>query len=387
MLSTSIHCAIDEIPASEWNRLVDDDCPFLRHEFLAAMERHGCVGPELGWLPRHLAVRDEAARLVGAAPLYLKYNSYGELVFDWSWADAYRRAGISYYPKLVVASPYTPANGPRLLTAPGPEQRQHRAALARAVQRFAEESGVSSLHWLFTTEEETDLLAQQGLLRRLGCQFHWHNDGYADFDDFLATFSAEKRKKIKRERRRVAEAGIRFEHRLGDEASDEEWATFHRLYCGTFDKRGGIPTLSLPFFRDIARTMGDRLLLVLALRGERLVAAAFGLVGHRTLFGRHWGCFEEHHSLHFEACYYQGLEFCIERGLERFEPGAQGEHKVSRGFLPSATWSAHWIADARFRTAIANYLELETQGMHDYLAEMQAHSPYKQSQYQLAAAS
>jgi predicted N-acyltransferase len=377
MLTPSVHPRIEAIPAADWNRLVDADTPFLRHEFLAALERHGCVGEALGWLPRHLALHDEAGRLVAAAPMYLKDNSYGELVFDWAWADAYHRAGLRYYPKLVVACPYTPANGPRLLAAPGPGQAEHRRALAAAAQALAERLGVSSLHWLFPTEEETQLLEGQGLLRRMGCQFHWHNQGYRDFEDLLAAFSAEKRKKVRRERRRVAEAGIEIRLRHGHEASEAEWALFHRLYEGTFDRRGGIPTLSLPFFHEIARTMGEQLLLVLAYRGGRLVAAAFDLIGARTLYGRHWGCFEEYHSLHFEACYYQGLDYCIARGLARFEPGAQGEHKVSRGFLPIPTWSAHWIADGRFRRAIGDFLAQERAGMRDYLAEMYTHSPYK----------
>jgi len=377
MLSFTTHEQLDAIPRADWNRLVDADTPFLRHEFLAAMERHDCVGEALGWVPRHLAVRDDTARLVAAAPAYLKYNSYGELVFDWSWADAYRRAGLRYYPKLVIASPYTPATGPRLLSLPGAERRTRQLALIEGAQSFSERLELSSLHWLFTTPAETELLAAHEQMPRLGCQFHWHNRGHQSFAELLATFSAEKRKKIKRERRRVNEAGIHFGLRLGHEASEAEWAVFHRLYRLTFDRRGGIPTLSLPFFHEIATTMGEHLLLIFAYQGKRIVAAAFCLIGERTLFGRHWGCFEQYHSLHFETCYYQGLDFCIASGLERFEPGAQGEHKVSRGFLPTATWSAHWIADERFRRGIAQYLDAETHGMRDYLAEMQAHSPYR----------
>ena len=377
MYTLTTHDAIAEIPASEWNRLVDPDAPFLRHEFLAAMERHGCVGESLGWVPRHLALRAPDGRLLAAAPCYLKFNSYGELVFDWAWADAYRRSGLAYYPKLVVASPYTPATGPRLLTAGGPGQSDYARALIEGAVRAAERMGVSSLHWLFTSERETGLLEEQGLMRRTGCQFHWSNPGYGSFDEFLGTFTAEKRKKVKRERRRVQEAGIRIRLVPGDEATEAQWVTFHRLYEDTFDKRGGIPTLSLPFFQEIGATMGRQLLLVLAYHGTDIVAAAFDLVGERALFGRHWGCFRDFHSLHFEACYYQGLDYCIERGLARFEPGAQGEHKVSRGFLPTPTWSAHWIADPRFRASIRGFLEQETRGMGAYLREMQAHSPYR----------
>ncbi|MCU0834643.1 MAG: GNAT family N-acetyltransferase [Chromatiaceae bacterium] len=377
MLSLSLHDAIDEIAAADWNRLVDPDTPFLRHEFLAAMERHGCVGTELGWIPRHLALRDQGGVLVAAAPCYLKLNSYGELVFDWAWADAYRRSGLRYYPKLVVASPYTPATGPRILTGDSPLRPRYAETLIRAATEVAQELGVSSLHWLFPTEEETQWLEQGGLMRRIGCQFHWENRGYGVFDDLLGDFSAPKRKGIKRERRRVAEAGIQFRLLRGGELDDGQWRTFHALYRSTFDKRGGIPTLSLDFFREIGRTMGDHLLLVLAYHHGEIVAAAFDLIGSKSLYGRHWGCFEELDALHFEACYYQGLEFCIDNGLQRFEPGAQGEHKVARGFLPTPTWSAHWIADPRMGQAIGRFLEHEREGMADYIAEMHQRSPFK----------
>ncbi|WP_296808001.1 GNAT family N-acetyltransferase [Thiocapsa sp.] len=377
MYKLTTHSAIADIHADDWNRLVGDDSPFLRHEFLDAMERHGCVGESLGWLPRHLALHDSAGHLVAAAPCYLKFNSYGEFVFDWSWADAYRRKGLRYYPKLVIASPYTPATGPRLLTGDSPARREYARALVQGAIRVAEEAGVSSMHWLFTADDEQALLEDQGLLRRVGCQFHWHNRGYGSFEDYLGTFTAEKRKKVKRERRRVVESGVRIRRIPGNAVTEAEWATFHRLYCDTFDKRGGIPTFSLPFFQAIGETMGESLLLVLAEYGRDIVAAAFDLVGARSLYGRHWGCFQDFHSLHFEACYYQGLDYCIEQGLTRFEPGAQGEHKVSRGFLPTPTWSAHWIADPAFRDAIARFVTLEAEGMDDYIAEMQAHSPYR----------
>ncbi len=377
MYRLSTHDAIDKLPAADWNRLADPDTPFLRHEFLSAMEHHGCVREALGWVPRHLALRDAAGELVAAAPCYLKFNSYGEFVFDWAWADAYRRHGLAYYPKLVLGSPYTPATGPRLLVGDHPAGAQVARALADGALRVAQELDVSSLHWLFTTAAETDLLEARGLMRRVGCQFHWTNQGYHSFDDFLATFTAEKRKKVKRERRRVQEAGVSIRRILGDEVSEAQWVTFHRLYRDTFDKRGGVPTLTLPFFQEIARTMGRNLLLVFAEHGQEIVAAAFNLVGERSLFGRHWGCFTDFHSLHFEACYYQGLEHCIAAGLARFEPGAQGEHKVSRGFLPTPTWSAHWIADPRFREAIGRFLAHETQGMNEYHQAMHAHSPFR----------
>jgi predicted N-acyltransferase len=377
MSTLTIHSAIEEIAPEAWNRLVDSDTPYLRHEFLAALERHGCVGETFGWLPRHLALRDASGTLVAAAPCYLKLNSYGEFVFDWAWADAYRRAGRAYYPKLVIACPYTPATGARILTGDSIYRSEHAAALIRGAGQAAEQLGVSSLHWLFTTAEETDWLEHAGLMRRTGCQFHWTNQGYSRFDDLLDEFSADKRKKVKRERRRVLEAGICFRRLRGGDVSPQEWETFHRLYRDTFDKRGGLPTLSLGFFREIGQTMGENLLLVLAYHRDEVVAAAFDLVGAQTLYGRHWGCFEDFHSLHFETCYYQGLEFCIETGLQRFEPGAQGEHKISRGFLPTRTWSAHWIADERFRGAIDHFLTLEREGMEDYILEMGARSPFR----------
>jgi hypothetical protein len=370
---------IDEIPAGDWDRLADPDTPFLRHAFLAALEHQGCVGEAYGWLPRHLTLYDDGNRLIAAAPCYLKLNSYGEFVFDWAWADAYRRAGMHYYPKLVVASPYTPATGARMLTGDSPRRAEYAAALAEGARQLAGQLGVSSLHWLFTTEEETGWLEDAGLMRRLGCQFHWENRGYESFEHMLESFSAAKRKKIKRERRRVQEAGIELRVLRGGEMSAEDWDGFHALYCGTFDKRGGIPTLSRGFFEEVGRTMGDSLLLVVAYHQGNLVAAAFNLVGTRSLYGRHWGCFEDFHSLHFEACYYQGLEYCIANGLARFEPGAQGEHKISRGFLPTPTWSAHWIADPRFGEAIGGFLRDEREGMRDHMRELHTRSPYKGS--------
>jgi predicted N-acyltransferase len=297
-------------------------------------------------------------------------------VFDWSWADAYRRSGLDYYPKLVSASPYTPATGPKLLTAPDAPV-QARSYLAQAGLELARRLGVSSLHWLFTPDEETDALEAMGFMRRTGCQFHWHNREYRDFGDLVGSFSSAKRKKVLRERRRVGEQGIELRRLHGDEASEAEWATFHRLYESTFDKRGGLPTLSREFFLALAEKTPESVLLVAAYDGPRLVAAAFDLVGSDSLYGRHWGCFADYHSLHFEACYYQGLDYCIDRGLSRFEPGAQGEHKVSRGFLPTPTWSAHWLADERFSDAVGRFLEHETEGMREYMRELSEHSPYR----------
>ncbi|MBK1705142.1 GNAT family N-acetyltransferase [Halochromatium glycolicum] len=379
MYQLRVHPSIAEIPGTAWDALAGDDLPHLCHAFLLAMERHGCVGERFGWLPRHLALYDQDEQLVAAAPAYLKFNSYGEFVFDWAWADAYQRAGLRYYPKLVIASPYTPATGQRVLTGDAPNRAELASALVRGSVKVANELDVSGVHWLFSSEEEVDWMREAGLMARLGCQFHWTNQGYADFDALLASFSAEKRKKIKRERRRVTEAGVRIRRVPGNAASDAEWAVFHRLYEDTFDKRGGIPTLSLSFFREIGETMGESTLLVLAEHGGEIVAAAFCLVGARSLYGRHWGCSKEFHSLHFEACYYQGLEHCIEQGLQRFEPGAQGEHKVARGFMPTRTWSTHWLAEPAFREPISHFLAHEIDAVEEYIGEMAARSPYRQA--------
>ena len=367
--------------AEEWNRLGVAALPFLRYEFLRALEVHDCLGERFGWLPRHIVVHDAQDRLVAACPLYLKFNSYGEFVFDWAWADAYERNGLRYYPKLVSASPYIPASGPKLLIAQdAPEPDGLRHLLLETARQLAEAERASSLHWLFTPEEETTFLEARGYLRRTGCQFHWENQGWQDFDDFLAALSHAKRKNIRRERRKVHEAGIRFRQLDGQTASEADWADFHQLYETTFDRKGGLPTLSLDFFLDIAERLPAQVLLVQALKDNQVVAAAFNLVGETTLYGRHWGCRAHYDSLHFETCYYQGLDFCLQRGLQRFEPGAQGEHKIARGFLPTPTWSAHWLADAHFARAVQQFLQHETEGMQDYMDELAGHSPYRRSE-------
>lgn len=366
---------IDEIDPRDWNRVSGTATPFTRHEFLAALERHDCVGERYGWLPRHIVVHD-SGHLVGMAPLYLKFNSYGELVFDWSWASAYERNGIAYYPKLVSAIPYTPATGSRLLTNQNDEVR---AIIARTAQDLAEAEQLSSIHWLFPTESETGLLEEQGLMRRLGCQFHWHNDGYAGFDDFLDTLVSRKRKNIRRERQRVQESSVKLEARLGGELSDEEWHTWQQLYESTFARKSGIPTLSAGFFRELGRTLPESVLMVFARHHGDIVAGAFLMIGETTLYGRHWGTHIHQDSLHFEACYYQGIDYCIRHGIQNFEPGAQGEHKVARGFLPTRTWSAHWIAHETFRNAIARFLEQEEPAMEDYIDELSRSSPYRQT--------
>jgi len=371
---------LEEISATDWNALENGiDNPFLRHEFLAGLEQHGCVGEHWGWLPHHLTLFD-GDQMVGAMPMYLKYNSYGELVFDWSWADAYQRAGLKYYPKLVSAVPYSPVTGPRLLIADGVDREKVADTLIKQALALAAELEVSSLHCLFPHDEDMLRLERHGLMRRTGTQFHWHNQDYDSFDAFLSTFNAQKRKKLKRERRRVQEQGVSIEILDGHQATDEHWHHFHHFYRSTFDKRGGYPTLTEPFFAHLGKTMPESIVLMLASYEDRYVAGALSLRSSDTLYGRHWGCEEEFHSLHFELCYYQGLDYCIEHGLQRFEPGAQGEHKVGRGFEPVPTWSAHWLANPTFASAVADYLSHEQGAMEDYMRTLSEHLPYKKGE-------
>lgn len=368
---------LSTVPSGEWNALAGKRFPFLRHEFLTALERHQCVGPAFGWLPRHILIRDDRGTLVGAMPMYLKDNSYGEFVFDWSWADAYERAGLAYYPKAVIAAPYTPATGARLLVQDNNLADTTRQALFKTAVEFAGSQELSSLHFLFTNERDTRFLAGQGNLLRLGCQFHWENREYKSFDDFLSTLSSRKRKKIRRERRRVQEEGIEIRVVHGDEASDEQWDAACNFYRTTFEKKWGVPTLNSGFFQEISTTMGGNIVLVLAYHNREAVAGAINLKGSDTLYGRHWGCNARFHSLHFEVCYYQGIDYCIREGLIAFEPGAQGEHKISRGFLPTPTWSAHWIADRQFRGIIGDFLVRETRAMRDYIDTLDEYSPFR----------
>ncbi len=369
--------SVAEIPPADWDNLVPDGNPFLSYVFLAALENHGAVGPRYGWLPHYVVVRDSGGKLLGAAPMYEKDNSYGEMVFDWAWADAYDRAGGKYYPKLVVASPYTPATGPRLLVSPSADHAAVVQLLIDTAIDYAKRRGLSSLHWLFTNEADTAELVRAGLALRVGCQFHWFNHGYQDFDHFLAQFSSAKRKKLRRERKRVVEQGVSLQRLTGEQVTSEQWTLWHRFYRSTFDRKGGIATLSEGFFREIGQGLGDRVLLVFAHWRGRPVAAALMLRSDRVLYGRHWGCDADFHSLHFEACYYQGLEYAIERGLAVFEPGAQGEHKIQRGFIPTSTYSAHWLSDPGFSRAINRFVAQEQLMMGDYMAELCEHLPFR----------
>lgn len=376
-MDISIIERLSDIDRDDWNRLaLPHDNPFLRYEFLAALENHDCASARWGWSPRHVILRD-GAEVLGAMPLYLKDNSYGEFVFDWSWADAYQRAGGRYYPKLVSAIPYSPVTGPRLLV------RDNDNALKTAMQQRAIEEAqrqqLSSVHWLFPPTDEAVWQERQGLMRRSGTQFHWFNYGYRDFDDFLDRFTASKRKKVKRERRRVVEQDIEIEVFDGERAGDAEWAAWSRFYVSTFQRYGGYATLNDGFFRELGQTMPESVVLVMARHQGRYVAGAFCLRGETALFGRHWGCDDAFHSLHFEACYYAGIDYCINHGLARFEPGAQGEHKVGRGFEPIPTWSAHWVADVEFSSVLERYLVQERDMMDGYMHDLTQHLPFKES--------
>lgn len=357
--------------------MLSSSYPFLRHEFLLALERSGSVGPETGWLPRYFLYRDVKNRLVAAIPAYIKFNSYGELVFDWAWADAYQRLGMSYYPKLVTAIPYTPATSRRILLAKDTEPEAVSVALIEAMCDYARTEQLSSVHCLFPSEGELAQWQRAGFVLREACQFHWHNDGYQDFEDYLSRFKTRKRKMVRKERQRVKEAGLNIQWYRGDQADENSWDTMYGFYRDTFDKKSGWATLTREFFREIAQTMGEQVYFVFALQANRPVAGALFFRSDTVLYGRYWGCCEEFHSLHFELCYYQGLEFAIRNGLQAFEPGAQGEHKISRGFLPTSTWSAHWLREPDLRPAVEDFTRREQQAIQQYMQELAALSPFK----------
>ena len=371
--------SLSEIPAVDWNNLAGDANPFVRHEFLHALERAGCTGAGTGWLPQHTVVTDESSgKTLGAVPLYLKEHSYGEYVFDWAWANAYARANLEYYPKLVAAVPFTPAAGPRLLIAPQANHAAVANALIEAALTHAQQLRVSSLHWLFTTEPEIQLLKRHGLLRRSGFQFHWSNSGYRDFEDFLSSFTADKRKKVRRERRVVREAGVTVEMRDGLALDESDWDRFHEFYHATVHAHSAIPYLTPAFFRMIGETMPQNTLLALARRGSTYIGGALFFRGRDTLYGRYWGGTEHVPGLHFETCYYAAIEYCIAHGLKRFEAGAQGEHKLARGFVPTPTYSAHWLAHPQFARAVADFLAREHGNLEYAMHELNEHAPFKQ---------
>jgi predicted N-acyltransferase len=367
-----LHASLDEIAPAAWDALHAGSQPFLAHAFLAGLERHDCLRPRLGWAPRHAALYRDG-ELVAAAPAYLKANSHGEFVFDHAWAHAYAQHGLHYYPKWLSAVPYSPVTGPRLL-ARDPAARR---ALLEAMRARTLDEGLSSLHFNFLPESELEAFDGHWLARG-DVQFHWRNEaGWSSFDDFLAALSSRKRKTLRAERAQVARAGLGFRVVHGDEATPAELADMHRFYSATQHEKGNRPALSLAFFEHLATAMPRALVLVLAERAGRTVAGALCLRGADTLYGRYWGADETTPGLHFETCYYQGIEYCLREGLTVFEPGAQGEHKVARGFLPVLTHSRHFVAEPAFAQALRAWCEEERAGALRYRDVVMAHSPFR----------
>lgn len=362
--------SLADIPAEAWDALAPTQ-PFLRHAWLVALERHGCVGPGTGWQPLHATLwRDET--LLAAAPAYLKSHSWGEYVFDWAWAEAYQRHGLAYYPKWLCAVPFTPVTGPRLL-AHSPADRD---ALLQGMLGAAPQLGMSSLHILFPDQTLPPLGGE--LMRREGVQFHWHNQGFTDFDAFLAALSHDKRKKIRQERNKVARQDIVLRTVEGPQLKRQDWSLFHRCYSLTYAHHGAQPYLSEDFFQAVGQEMAQACVMVIASREGRDIACSLLMRDDEALYGRYWGALEYHPCLHFECCYYSPIEYAIGKGLQRFEGGAQGEHKLARGLDPAPTQSWHWIAEPRFREAIGHFLQRESAGMHHYIDELAEHSAYRE---------
>ncbi|GAB1262892.1 GNAT family N-acetyltransferase [Aurantivibrio plasticivorans] len=363
------HCFVDSISAigsQQWQTLFGQNSVFLRYEFLHALEHSGCTTKEAGWQPHHLQITDNDTT-VAIVPMYIKTDSYGEYVFDWSWADAYHRYGIPYYPKLVTAIPFTPATGTRWAKLPSVDEAHLISYISTAINAEIKRLNASSWHCLFPNQDQSNVLREHNTLQRIGCQYHWINNHYANFDDFLTTFNSRKRKNLKKERARVKEQGVTLLRKTGDEITEQEWETFYRFYHYTYLKRSGRQGyLNKMFFKSLADNLNDAVMMVVAEKNTDIIAASLFFYDETTLYGRYWGCEQEQEFLHFEACYYQGIEFAIEQGLKRFDPGAQGEHKIQRGFTPTLTYSNHTIANEQFREAIARFIEEETQQVQRY---------------------
>lgn len=374
-MKVTVHNSIADIAAEDWNALAGDAFPFLKHAFLELAETTGSVSPNAGWAPRHLTLESHG-KLRAALPLYEKSHSWGEFVFDWAWAHAYEEAGLAYYPKLVSAVPFTPAPSTRILLADENDTEAAQALITAATQ-LAVETDCSSVHFLFPSKEEARLLENCGLLLRKDCQFHWHNRNYRTFDEFLSTFTSAKRKKARRDRRRVQETGIRFRRLRGADLDADTWSTVYSLIARTFMTRGSLPYFNQAFFEGLSNRLPENILVILAEQDAKPVAAAVFYESPTTLYGRYWGSDGHYNALHFETCYYQGIDYCIETGKQVFEPGTQGEHKISRGFSPVTTWSAHWLAHPEFANAISRYLDAEGRHIERYIDAVDQHTPYK----------
>ena len=378
-LIVEVLASIGDVSAAEWDGCAGPGDPFAGHAFLTALEASGSASAKRGWLPRHLIARTSDGRLHGALPLYVKGHSYGEYVFDWAWAEAFERAGGRYYPKLQAAIPFTPVTGRRLLLRDGAPPGTVPALLDAAL-RLVEKLGVSSLHVTFPTEQEVFGLAERGFLRRMGHQFHWTNCGYGSFDDFLGDLTARKRKAIRRERQKATEDGLVLRTLTGSDIQERHWDAFWHFYLDTTQRKWANAYLTRDFFFRLGQTMADRVVLVMAESGDGTpIAGALNLLGHDALYGRYWGAREDRPFLHFEACYYRAIDFAIERRLARVEAGAQGEHKVRRGYLPQPTWSAHWIVHDGLRQAVARFLEAERPSVEAEIAVLMSESPYRQT--------
>jgi len=379
----NVQCIVTlaDVDPAEWDALIYDRHPLLSHAFLYAMEQHGCLTEASGWIPRYLVI-EEQGELIAAMPLYEKTNSWGEFVFDHAWADAYARYGLDYYPKLVSAIPFSPVFGQKLLLKSGREQQLY-PVLLDALYQVAEQIGASSAHILFPLGTEQQYFEQQGWLSRHDCQYHWENEDYANFEGFLSRLNHKKRKNIRQERRKIETAGIHFRQLDGHTANSEDWRQFTRFYNSTYERKWGAPIFNQPFFESVAEKLGKRMVLVLADRDDDCIAGALMYRSESVLYGRHWGCSEYHPSLHFETCYYQGIEFCIQEGIRIFEPGAQGEHKIARGFRPVRTHSAHWLKDARFRPAVEQFCEQESRVIRHHIDALKSHDPFKQPEGKL----
>ena len=370
--------SLADIAPAAWNAIAGEDYPFLRHEFLYGLETTGCTTAETGWQPCHLLLK-ESDELIAVMPLYLKSHSYGEYVFDWSWADAWRQSGLDYYPKLLTAIPFTPATGPRLCVKSPRREEELWPVVIQAIKSFAQRQNISSWHLLFPEENISRELLGLDAHRRTATQFHWFNDGYASFDEFLGTFTSRKRKNLRRERARVAEQGLEVVTLTGSEISEGDWLRFYRFYQMTYAKRSGhAGYLTRDFFLQTAPSLGDQVVMAVASQGGEAVAGALYFRSRDTLYGRYWGCQTEFDCLHFEACYYQGIEYCIEHGLSRFDPGAQGEHKIQRGFRPVSTWSNHWIADPQLSAAVGDFTRREDGHSREYQRQATELLPFRE---------
>lgn len=373
-----MHASIQEISASQWNALIQSTSPFVRYEFFLALEENGCVGQKFGWYPNFITLYDQQ-RLMAALPLYVKTNNYGEFVFDHSWQEAWESVGLPYYPKLVSAIPYTPARGPRLLVHSECKDKDLcRDKLLNAAKSLVVEENYSGLHFLFAEKSQQTWLSQQSDIQcRTDVQFHWFNQQYNTFDDFLATLKAKKRKNIKQERLAIKQAGITFRVLHGEEATEADWRYFAHIYAKTFNEKWGYPTLNEGFFKQIAQALPKQVILILADLDEQPIAGALFFRSEDTLYGRHWGCTQEVKYLHFETCFYQGIEYAIQKGLTRFEPGAGGEHKISRGFVPVVMHSSHWLNTHPFEEGIKLFIQQEDEMMRAYAKETLNQVPYR----------